>query len=103
MPFVIIIKADYIILFEIFTVLNLDDLNGNLPGIFQAMFGRHGDICALIRMNIVYLVPVRYPRSPRNHDPVLAPVVMQLMRELCPWIDHNAFYLVSVAHLQHGI
>src|SRR3990172_13330785 len=103
MTAVIIIKTDDIVLFKIFAVLDLDDLERNLAEVLKPVLRGHGDIGALVRVHVIRLIPIRYPRSPCDHDPVFTPVMMELMRKLGARFYLNTLYLVPFSCLQHGI
>ena len=75
---VVIVEALDIVLFDIFAVLNFDDLKRNLLRVLEAVFRVDGNIRAFICMDQVCLPLSGHPRRPCHHHPVLAPPSVEL-------------------------
>ena len=80
MTMVVVIKADDIIFFEVLTVLYLNNLEWYFAPVFQAVFTRHRDVGAFIRVYIVLVIPICYSGSSGYDHPVLTPMIVKLMR-----------------------
>jgi hypothetical protein len=83
-PPVVILYADDIILAEIASGLNLDQLQQDLAGIFQPVHGADRDVDRFVLVHGLHKFVDRYSRSPPHHDPVLGAMVMFLQREPTP-------------------
>ena len=59
MPVIVVVKADDVVLFQIFPILHFNDLERDPAGVFEAVFRGHRYVGAFVRMYVVNLVPVR--------------------------------------------
>ena len=79
---VVIGKPDNIILFQIFPELYFNDFKRDNPGIFQPVLHTAFHERALSLAQQPFF-PIEFNLgSPAHHDPVLAPVVMELQRQV---------------------
>src|SRR6185437_2622254 len=78
---VVILQPHDVVFAQVGPRLHLDDMEWDLPGVLDPMLDPDGDIGRLIFLEQENLVPSRDARGPRDDDPMLRPVMMQLQRQ----------------------
>ena len=83
---VLVLKAHDIILAQIPAGLDLDDVQGNLARVLDAMAHSDGNVGGLVLFQQKDLIATRDARGARHNDPVFGAVVMHLQRQHSAWI-----------------
>jgi len=89
-----IFEADNIVLTQILTNLNLNDLYSLIAVIGQPVFAANGTIGKFAGLQFKLFVLSGNPCHTSERDPVLCPLVVQLQGEHCPGIDHYVLHLI---------
>src|SRR5436309_5651767 len=94
---IVILDADDVILAEITSGLNLDQLQQNLAWIFQPVSGADRDVNRFVLVHGLDQFVDGHARRASHHDPVLGAMVMLLQRKPPPRLNDNALDLMTIA------
>src|SRR5688572_27926723 len=100
---IIIFETHDVIFPKVRTVLNFNDVQRVLSEVFKAVFRLYGNRRALPHVQFEHLIASRHMGRPRNHDPMLAPLMMQLQRQSTTRMHGDSLDLVSGALFENRI
>jgi hypothetical protein len=91
-----VFQTDDVVLGQVISRLDLDDLQRLGPGVGQAMRAPNRHVGGLIHSQSKDFVSTCHLGYTPDNDPVLCPVLVQLKAETGPWIDHDVLDLESL-------
>src|SRR5688572_2968216 len=95
--------ADDIVLSQIRSRLHLDQLERQLAGILQTMFGADRDVDRFVLAHDHAVLAALHDRGAMDHDPVFGAVVVLLQAELAARLHGNALHLEAVAGIDRAV
>jgi hypothetical protein len=98
---IIVLEPDNIIFAKVFAVLDFDQNQGNHAGVLQAVRGALGHVGRLVAAEDDRRIAAFDFGGTRDHDPVLAAVVVHLEAQTVARFDINPLDFVAFAFFQN--
>lgn len=98
---VVVLEPNNVIFTEVFTVLNFDQNQRDHAGVFQAVGGALGHVGRLVAAEDDRRIAAFDFGRTRDHDPVLAAVVVHLEAQTMARFDINPLDFVAFAFFQN--
>src|SRR3990172_4722727 len=102
-PSILIIEPHYIFFFHRIPELYLDDLKRDFSWIGQPVLYSSSYICAFSRSQEEFIVIYMHRCHPLDHNPVFAPVIVELEAQPLLRHDNNILYLVPFRAFKNRI
>ena len=96
-PCVDILEAHDVVFAQVATGLDLDDLQGNGPGVLQPVVAAHRDVGRLVLGDQECPIVAGHAGGAGDHDPVLGPMVVHLQRQGFTRLHAQTFDLIAPA------